>query len=165
MRIYCCYSLQRAELTAASSLTLHIDISRFHPAVGPTEEVMALLAESVGNFKVSELEALITTCRHVDYPALWIANRFDRPKGVMRLDSQDRSHCTITHIAVDMTSRRQGIGRKFIEFIRDDLDFRQAEAETDSDAIGFYEACGFKVESIGVNTYGTRRYKCVMRLY
>ena len=125
---------------------------------------MALLAESVGNPTDSGLEELIATCRQNGYPALWIASRSDQPIGVLRLDSEVRSHCTITHIAVAKEFRSRGIGRKFIEFIRDDLGFMRAEAETDDDALGFYEACGFVVESIGENSYGIRRYKCLIRL-
>ncbi|MCY4129234.1 MAG: GNAT family N-acetyltransferase [Gammaproteobacteria bacterium] len=144
-------------------MTLHIDISRFLPSDVASKEVMALLAESVGNPTDSELEKLVATCNPADYPALWIASVFHRPIGVMRLDSQNRSNCTITHIAVDANLRGRGIGRKLIEFIRDDLDFRQVEAETDSDAIGFYQACGFKVESIQQNSYSIQRYKCTFR--
>lgn len=144
-------------------MTLHIEISRFLPSVAPSREVLALLAESVGNPTESELEKLVATCRPAGYPALWIASYADRPIGVMRLDSQDQSHCTITHIAVDTNLRGRGVGRKFIEFIRDDLGFRQAEAETDDDAIGFYKTCGFKVESIYQNRYGIQRYKCAVR--
>lgn len=144
-------------------MTLHIDISRFLPSVVSSREVTALLAEAVGNPTESELEKLVETCRPAGYPALWIASYADRPIGVMRLNCQDRSHCTITHIAVDANLRGQGIGRKFIEFIRDELDFRQAEAETDDDAIGFYRACGFKVESIQQNSFSIQRYRCTVR--
>lgn len=94
---------------------------------------------------------------------MWIASCTGRSIGVMRLDSHDRSHCTITHIAIHANVRSQGVGRILIEFIRDELEFDQAEAETDGDALGFYEACGFEIESIGENSYGTQRYKCVVR--
>ena len=81
----------------------------------------------------------------------------------MRIDSRDRVHCTITHIAVDANLRGRGVGRKLIEIIRDELGFKQAEAETDDDARSFYKACGFEVDSIGKNNFGVPRYRCVVR--
>ena len=126
-------------------------------------EIMALLADSVGSSSERELEELIESCTQDDYPTLWVAFCGDRPIGVLRLNSQDRAHCTITHIAVHPNLRGQGVGRKLIEYIRDERDFRQAEVETDDDALGFYKACGFEIESIGDNSFGVQRFKCVIR--
>lgn len=127
-------------------------------------EILALLADSVGSSSERELEKLIESCMQDDYPKLWIAFYHDRLVGVMRLDARDRLHCTITHIAVDANLRGRGVGRKLIEFIRDELDFKQAEAKTDDDALSFYKACGFEVDSIGENSFGIQRYRCVVHL-
>ena len=146
------------------SLTRQIEISRYVPSDYPKKEVAAVLAESIGNPTDSKLKALMESCTYGGFPSLWIASRSDAVIGVLRLESQSRSRCTITHIAVHQRLRGQGIGRNLIEFIRDELNFRQEEAETDDDALGFYKACGFEIESIGENSNGTRRYKCVVRV-
>lgn len=145
------------------SLMRQIQISRYRPDITPRTEVAALLAEAVGNPTAGKLEEVIESCTQDDYPGMWIADCSEESIGVMRLDSQDRSHCTITHIAVRAKVRSQGVGRILIEFIRDELKFDQAEAETDDDALGFYKACGYEIESIGENSYGTQRYRCVVR--
>ena len=51
-----------------------------------------------------------------------------------------------------------------IEFVRSDLGFWQVGAETDDDAVEFYKSCGFAVESLGANSYGANRYKCLWQL-
>lgn len=138
-----------------------VQISRYRPGISPREEVLGLLAESVGNPVASELEKLVDSCEQDDYPDLWIANHAKAPIGLMRLDSRESSCCTITHIAVISDLRNQGIGRNLIEFIGENLNFQRAEAETDDDALCFYKACGFQVEPIGINAFGVRRYLCV----
>lgn len=147
-----------------NSLTRQIQISRYQRGTSQREEILALLAESVGQSTESALAELVDSCKPDDYPAIWIASGSDRPIGVMRLDSEDRTRCTITHIAVDKDLRSRGVGRLLIEFILDDLGFRQVEAETDDDARGFYEACGFIAKSIGENRYGIQRYRCLVRI-
>ncbi len=37
----------------------------------------------------------------------------------------------------------------------------RVEAETHVGAVGFYEACGFEVESLGELYPGTERFRCV----
>lgn len=144
-------------------LTQQIQISRYVPNISSQSDVAALLAESVGNPTTRILEELMESCTQDDFPALWIASYSGTAIGVLRLESQDQSHCTITHVAVRQSFKGQGIGRKLVEFIHDDLNFGHAEAETDDDSVGFYKSCGFKVEESGENGYGTKRYKCVVR--
>lgn len=144
-------------------MTRKIQIFRYQPGNAPRQEVAALLAEAVGNPTGKKLDELIGTCNKADFPALWIASCSDSVVGILRLESEGRSRCVVTHIAVHQSSRGQGIGRKLVEFLRDDLNFRQAEAETDDDALGFYKSCGFMHESVGEQIQGTQRYKCVIR--
>ena len=144
-------------------LTQQIQFSRCMSNTSSRIDVAALLADSVGNPTTKVLEELMESCTQDDFPALWIANCSGTAIGVLRLESQDQTHCTITHIAVRQNVRGQGIGRSLVEFIRDDLRFRQAEAETDDDSVGFYKSCGFKVEESGENRNGTKRYTCVVR--
>lgn len=141
-----------------------MDINRYRPNTAIDTDIAKLLAASVGNAKAEALDTLIQTCNHEGFPSMWIAICDGAPVGVLRLDSQNRGRCTITHIATNPKWRGQGIGRKLIEFARDNLGFEQIEAETDDDALEFYKACGFVIEPLGKNKYCVKRYRCVLRV-
>lgn len=126
--------------------------------------IAKLLAASVGNATPEAIDILIQSCVSEGFPSMWIAICDGAPVGVLRLDSQIRGCCTITHIATSSECRGQGIGRKLIEFARDNFGFEQIEAETDDDAVEFYKACGFAIEPLGENEYGVQRYRCVLRV-
>jgi ribosomal protein S18 acetylase RimI-like enzyme len=64
--------------------------------------------------------------------------------------------CKILHLAVSPLYRRRGIARQLIESI----DRAWIEAETDDEAVNFYQACGFTIEMLGELYPGTRRYRC-----
>ena len=135
-------------------------IIRYLPGFAAKHEVTDLLAEALGNPTQSELETLMQSCVNDGFPGLWIARSSDTTVGIMRLESRESSSCVITHIAIHPSFRRQQIGRKLVEFLRDDLRFAHAVVETDDDAVCFYKACGFECKSLGDNKYGVRRYKC-----
>ena len=121
-----------------------------------------VLAESVGTPTDTTLKELIESCTRDEFPRLYIASFHSALVGVLRVDAHRRFRCTITHIAVAHRFRGQGFGQRLIEFIRDELNFEQAEAETDDDALGFYRACGFEIESLGESSFGTERFRCVI---
>ena len=138
-----------------------MNIKRFLPSIAGDREVASLLAESIGNVTEGKLQELIQSSGSDDFPSIWIASCNDVIVGVLRVDSLTCARCTITHIATHPRYRRQRVGLTLVEFIRDELKFEQAEAETDDDAVSFYKACGFEVESLGMNEFGVQRYKCV----
>ncbi len=141
-----------------------MDIKRYRPNMAIYTDIAKLLAASVGNATAEALDTLIQSCVREGFPSMWLASCDGAPVGVLRLDSQNRGRCTITHIATSPKWRGQGIGRKLIEFARDNFGFEQIEAETDDDALEFYKACGFAVEPLGENKYGVQRYRCVLRV-
>lgn len=67
----------------------------------------------------------------------------------------------ILHIAVEEAKRGKGIGRKLIDEVLQQHSFAALQAETDQDAVAFYQACGFAVESLGELYPGTERFFCV----
>ena len=69
----------------------------------------------------------------------------------------------IRHIAVDPTEQRGGLGRLMVEAAVQELGFHVLRAETDSDAVGFYAACSFNVESLGEKYPGVERFECTFR--
>jgi ribosomal protein S18 acetylase RimI-like enzyme len=67
---------------------------------------------------------------------------------------------TIRHIAVTPEARLQGVGRRLIDLAVARHALAVVEAETDGDAVGFYEACGFRIESLGELYPGIERFRC-----
>lgn len=69
---------------------------------------------------------------------------------------------TILHIAVDPVFRQQGIAREMINHIS--TRFSKLKSETDNEGVGFYKACGFKIESLGELYPGKERFKCTKQV-
>ena len=65
----------------------------------------------------------------------------------------------ILDIAVKPEYQKHGIGRKLIEFIFNQFPVNTITAETDDDAVGFYQKCGFTV-TLAKEVCGTKRYFC-----
>src|SRR5439155_21653092 len=61
----------------------------------------------------------------------------------------DRDEAEITSLAVLPDWRRQGFARALIFGACEHLGLRAVEAEPDADAVDFYRAVGFAVESLG----------------
>lgn len=69
----------------------------------------------------------------------------------------------IYNIAVDPSIRKHGIGKAMITAIQQKYKIT-VKAETDDDAVGFYQKCGFKTK-VFMKTYNTgeyQRYECVL---
>lgn len=66
----------------------------------------------------------------------------------------------IKHIAVLPVQRGNGIGRSMIQFICVQHSLSILYAETDHEAVGFYQHCGFNVQSLGEKYPGVERFEC-----
>ena len=74
-----------------------------------------------------------------------------------------RDWVAILNIAVDSNIRKQGIGKAMITAVQKKHKMA-IKAETDDDAVGFYQNCGFETEEF-IKFYDNgecRRYKCVL---
>lgn len=68
----------------------------------------------------------------------------------------------IIDIAVGSNYRNQGIASKLINYVIENLGIKTLFAETDDDAVGFYEKYGFKTEIIKNKEY--TRYNCTLSI-
>lgn len=68
--------------------------------------------------------------------------------------------CEIRHIAVDSNRRKKGIGVSMIEEVAGMNGIQQIFAETDQDAVGFYQQIGFHIKSLGEKYPGRERFYC-----
>ena len=81
--------------------------------------------------------------------------------GVLGLDARRGSTLTIRALAVDAAHRSSGHARALVRAARAQTGLPLV-AETDSDAVGFYRACGFEVTGLGERYPGVHRFRCVL---
>lgn len=87
------------------------------------------------------------------------------PIACIGLEPRDyRDEAEITSLAVLPDWRRQGFARALIFGACEHLALRAVEAETDADAVDFYRATGFAVESLGERYPGVERFRCRLEL-
>nr|WP_301169622.1 GNAT family N-acetyltransferase [Brevibacillus nitrificans] len=66
----------------------------------------------------------------------------------------------LKHIAIKPDYRGQGLGRKLVyEYVKAKNIVRM-KAETDKDAVGFYNKLGFTITSLGERYSGVERFEC-----
>jgi ribosomal protein S18 acetylase RimI-like enzyme len=67
----------------------------------------------------------------------------------------------IRSLSVSVPHRGRGVGRSMVEAVLQRTGVSWFEAETDADAVGFYERLGFSVASLGEKYPGVERFRCV----
>ncbi|HZQ38879.1 MAG TPA: GNAT family N-acetyltransferase [Dehalococcoidia bacterium] len=81
--------------------------------------------------------------------------------GCIGVEPRGSRHAVIRHIAVLPAHQRHGVGRAMIAFVQRQYAFMSLEAETDADAVSFYERCGFAITSLGERFPGIERFRCI----
>ena len=82
--------------------------------------------------------------------------------GVIVLQDKSPNTAEIIGIAVDHTHQHRHIGKALIQYAVTTGRYTELYAETDDDAVSFYERCGFEVEAFqtAYNGIPCRRYRC-----
>jgi ribosomal protein S18 acetylase RimI-like enzyme len=70
----------------------------------------------------------------------------------------DGDFAAIRHIAVNERYRKQGIGKEMLKYVLNYFPILTLYAETDEEAYGFYQQCGWSCKELA-SQYGTR-YRC-----
>lgn len=83
--------------------------------------------------------------------------------GCIEIEFLSRKRCEIKHIAVSLDHRGIGIGSKMISFVLEKYSLSFIFAETDKDAVNFYENYGFKITSLGEKYPGVERFQCILK--
>ncbi|MGC0365139.1 ribosomal protein S18 acetylase RimI-like enzyme [Rhodococcus sp. 27YEA15] len=73
------------------------------------------------------------------------------------LPGQDRTE--LLHLATASEYRRRGVGKTLVEWLRGYSPGSDVVAETDRDAVAFYEATGFAVRPLGNKYPGVERFE------
>ncbi|MGI2328322.1 GNAT family N-acetyltransferase [Planococcus sp. YIM B11945] len=72
--------------------------------------------------------------------------------------------CEIKHIVVSPEERGQKIGSQMVQFVCKRFNLTSIFAETDQEAVGFYQKRGFDVESLGEKYPGRERFLCTLHI-
>jgi len=132
-----------------------VNSSTFHPSV---RELLSYATSESGIEREYE-KYIMETSRHL---YSWEVN--GEIIGCIGIGFINEAHCVIKHIAVSPAARKNGIGRKMIDFICDEYSLALISAETDKDAVEFYRSYGFKITSLGEKYPGVERFLCELKL-
>lgn len=80
--------------------------------------------------------------------------------GIVGVRRVDNAFVEIMHIAVDENHRKQGIASALVKYVRDAERVDEIIAHTDTDAVGFYEKLGFRIEEEEDKMTGLVRFTC-----
>ena len=86
------------------------------------------------------------------------------PIACIGLEPKGRDEATITALAVLPDWRRQGFATSLVFGACEQLGLRALEAEIDADAVDFYRAIGFAVESLNERDPEVERFRCRLEL-
>lgn len=122
------------------------------------EQIYNLLSPSVFNPTAEKL--LFRAQRYIDsndtYAYVFLQD--GKYVGIMIFEIKD-SIATINDISVNAEFRGKGIGSKLVHYISNQFAVKTITAQTDDDAVGFYEKCGFKIKEIKTE-FDSKRYFC-----
>jgi ribosomal protein S18 acetylase RimI-like enzyme len=136
----------------SSFLTVHLD------------RIRELLAAASGQADQKRLSGLLKEYLDAEDHALfaWLLPG-EQVAGIIGLILRGKSG-VIGHIAVLPEFRGRGIARGMVESVLKRHHLTVLEAETDAEAVGFYQACGFSVRSLGEKYPGVERFLCEKRV-
>ena len=89
----------------------------------------------------------------------------EKIKGIIVILVQSDKEAEVIGISVDICARREGIGSYMIQQIKAQYNFKVLYAETDDDAVLFYEKNGFEITEVIKEYDGQRvtRYLCQLK--
>jgi len=119
-----------------------------------------LLALTLAHPTVERLEAVCTRYRTDPSSRLLGYQSQGVLLGCLDLDLAHPGEAIIRAIAVAASARRKGIGSHLLQQSIATFSLMRLVAETDGDAVEFYQACGFTIASLGQWYPGVERFLC-----
>lgn len=122
--------------------------------------VRELLAASMDGASDTEVARLCRSYARAPAPTVVFgALAGDQLVGVAGAVARRPGQCEVRNLAVAEDARRRGIGRQLLGVVAAALHGDEVSAHTDSEAVGFYRACGFTLEPVGEVLPGVLRYR------
>lgn len=123
-------------------------------------EILDLLRLPMGSRNRGRLNEIAETYRTSKNHFVFIAILEDRVIGCAGIERHTDLVATIHQMAIDVAERNRGVGKQLILSAMKSLPCTLFVAETDRDAAGFYERCGFTIISLGEKYPGVERFAC-----
>lgn len=84
-------------------------------------------------------------------------------RGIIVVELHPDHAAEVFAIAVCKDQRFHGIGTALLDYVRKELKIQKLIAETDEQAVGFYQKTGFEAVCLGMVHRNINRYQCVLR--
>ncbi|WP_086348884.1 GNAT family N-acetyltransferase [Candidatus Enterococcus clewellii] len=84
-------------------------------------------------------------------------------EGCIGIDISKGELITITHIAVNQSYQGKGNASEMVNFVQEIYQPTKIIAETDREAVGFYEKYGFEINSLGEKYLNVERFRCIFK--
>ena len=139
-------------------------IERYNKDRHDIGEVKTLLSLAVGQPTIDKIAYLVDQFYASTGRNMFIHSRNGSITGLIGVEYTRSSCGFITHLVVNPALRKKGIGERLIKHIAETLELDEIEAETDQDAVGFYNACGFKTKKIDSPCMGVSRFRCIKNI-
>ena len=140
---------------------MKVIIERYSKDKHGSAEIKTLLALATGRPTLDKLAYLVDQFYTSIGRTMFISIINGNITGVIGIECTRSSYGFITHLAVHPDLRKKGIADRLVKHAAAALELDEMEAETDQDAVEFYNACGFKTIEIDSPCTGVRRFKCV----
>ena len=123
-----------------------------------------LLSPSIGFPTPQKVAAVARRYRNADDWTLYAwEDESGALTGCIGLERRSTREAKVRHLAVAPGARRQGIGSALIAAAIESASVERLLAETDEDAVGFYERCGFRIAET-TSRWERRRFLCTLDL-
>ena len=123
-------------------------------------EILSLAVGAADSERMAQIVDAYDSCTTL---SLYVYRAKLKTCGIIGCETLDAQSARIQHIAVNSLDQHGGVGRLMIRAAVQELGFKSLQAETDADAVGFYAACGFAIESLGEKYPGVERFECTLR--
>ena len=123
-------------------------------------DILDLIRLPMGARNRGRLHEIAAMYRTSEHHFVFVATSNDRAIGCVGIERHTDLLATIHQMAVAEGERNRGVGKQLILAATEAVPCELFAAETDRDAVGFYERCGFTVTSLGKKYPGVERFAC-----
>lgn len=136
-------------------MIVKIDTEYLHPAIA------TLLSYATSTNKIKH--AYDNYIQHAN-KILFAFMQDDQIIGCIGVEVQNQHALEILHIAVTPEKRSSGIGSTLLKHVIGHFPITTITAETDNDAVLFYQKFGFDITSLGEKYVGVERFLCIYNI-
>jgi ribosomal protein S18 acetylase RimI-like enzyme len=122
-------------------------------------QIAELIAPAIGNPTAERIASVVNRFKTEADWTLYGYTENRVPVACLGIERTAPDEIAIHTLVVAAERRRSGIGRALLDEVVARTGAKAVVAETDSDALGFYERCGFNIRNT-VAKFGNERFVC-----